>query len=406
VPVTWSDQENVRWKTALPGAGSSSPIVLGNRVYVTCFSGVDEASGDVSQLVRHLVCLDRQQGTIVWEARVPAEQPEDPYRGMISEHGYASQTPVTDGERIYVFFGKSGVLAFDLQGQQLWQASVGRESGRMRWGSGTSPILYGDYVIVNAADESQSIRAIAKRTGEEAWKAEAAGLENIYATPAIVPAEDGSDDIVVPADGEIWGLNPLTGKLRWYAATGSQGGAYPTVISRDGLLYVFGGRGTGGTAWRAGGQGDVTDSHFLWSSRSGSNVPTPLLHDGHLYWVDDQGTARCVNAYTGQTAYERRLEGMADRRTPDESRGRGGYGAGGGPAVYASPVYADGRWYAVTRRRGSFVLTAKPEFELLAQNRFEADDSQFNASPAISDGQLFLRSDRFLYCLATTDAQR
>jgi hypothetical protein len=401
IPTTWSDTENLQWKVALPGPGSSSAIVLGERVYVTCYSGVVEES--VEQLKRHLVCVDRNSGEIVWNTVVAAEQPEDPYQGFITQHGYASHTPVTDGERIYVFMGKSGVRAFDLSGKELWKAEVGKESSPMRWGSGTSPVLYKDYVIVNSSDESQSIRALDKKTGKEVWKAEASSLDNAYGTPALVETADGRKELVIAVGGEMWGLNPDNGKLRWYAATGTQGGVYSSPVASGDIAFSLGGRGAGSIAVRAGGRSDVTDSHVEWSNTYSSSVPSPLLYDGRLYWLDDRGIARCVAADSGELVYQSRLEGFSTSRGEGGSSqrgGGGGFGRGGGPAVYASPTCADGKIYLVSRFNGVFVVAAKSTFEQLAHNKFESDDSQFNGSPAVSNGQMFLRSDKFLYCIA------
>jgi hypothetical protein len=205
----------------------------------------------------------------------------------------------------------------------------------------------------------------------------------------------------------MWGLNPDNGKLRWYAATGTQGGVYSSPIAANGVAFSLGGRGAGSIAVRAGGRGDVTDSHIEWSNTYSSSVPSPLLFDGRLYWLDDRGIARCVAADSGDLVYQSRLEGFSSSRG-GESRGQGGsgggrggsFGRGGGPAVYASPTCADGKIYLVSRRNGVFVLAAKETFEQLAHNTFESDDSQFNGSPAVSDAQMFLRSDKFLYCIA------
>ena len=180
IPLTWSESENLRWKTPLPGVGSSSPIVVGDRIFVTCFSG----EGD--SLARHLVCVNRKAGEIAWTKTVAAEQPEDRYQGYLTEHGYASNRPVTDGDRVYVFFGKTGVLAFGLDGQPHWQVNVGKESSNRRWGSAASLVLYKDTVIVNASEESQSIRALEKATGKEVWNAQAGSLELAYGTPTLM----------------------------------------------------------------------------------------------------------------------------------------------------------------------------------------------------------------------------
>ena len=166
VPTTWNDSENLRWKTKLPGFGSSSPIVVGSRVFVTCYSGYgigERDAGRPATLKRYLLCINRETGAILWQQRVDAELPEDDFSGYLTEHGYASNTPTSDGQRVYVFFGKSGVLAFDMEGKQLWSAGVGKESSNRRWGSGASLILYQNAVIVNASEESNSIRASTKR---------------------------------------------------------------------------------------------------------------------------------------------------------------------------------------------------------------------------------------------------
>ena len=407
VPAKWSESENVAWKIKLPGPGSSSPIVLKDRVYVTCFTGADGDTGNVSQLKRHVICIDRSNGKIIWNEAIAAEQPEDPYQGMITQHGYASHTPVTDGEHLFVFFGKSGLVAFDLNGKKLWQQNLGKESSRMAWGSGASPILYKDFVIATAVDESQSVRALDKKTGKEVWKAEASSLESVYATPVLVSAGNGGQELVIAAQGELWGLNPDNGKLQWYAVTGIQGTLSASPVVNNGIIYVQGGRGNGGLAIRAGGKDDVTKSHIVWKNRVSGSIPSHLLHDGHLYSVDGRGIARCVNVQTGKSEYQKRLPGLAGgrQRGGQPGGGRGGFGGGrggfGGSPIYASPVCADGKIYVVTRHAGTIVLAAKPDFEQIAVNVLAKDKSQFNASPAISNGQLFLRSDEFLYCIAS-----
>jgi outer membrane protein assembly factor BamB len=393
VPTTWSETENLAWKTPLPGPGSSSPIVSGDRVYVTCYSGygVDPASpGNLEDLRRHLVCVDRQSGRIVWDAVTPAEMPEDEFRGYLTEHGYASSTPVTDGKLIFTFFGKTGVLAFDTDGNEIWKVNVGRESSNRRWGSGSSLVLVDDMVIVNASEESQSIRALDKTTGEEVWKAEARSLDLVYNTPTVIPTQNGDAQIVLSVPREIWALNARTGKLIWYAETPMEGNVCPTVLAADGVVYSYGGyQGVGSVAVRAGGTGDVSDSHIVWSSRTTSYVATPVLHAGHLFWIDDKGIAYCVNAETGDVVYQERTV----------TSNRGGGRRGGGKPVYASPVLVGDKIYVVSRRLGTFVLSAQPDYSVVATNTLESDDSDFNATPAVSDGQLFLRSNQSLYCV-------
>jgi outer membrane protein assembly factor BamB len=391
-PVTWSDAQGVKWKAPLPGPGSSSPIVRGDRVFVTCYSGYGDSAGGSSSpenLKRHLVCLARQSGKILWSQAVPATLPEDSYSGFIAEHGYASNTPAVDDERVYAFFGKTGVVAFDFAGKQLWLVNVGKESSNRRWGSGSSLILYKDFVIVTASEESRSIRALDKRTGKEIWKAAADTLELTYGTPTLVTPADGPAELVIAVPSEVWSLNPDTGKLRWYAQTSLTGNVGPSVVAADGIIYAMGGfPGTGSVAVRAGGKGDVTQSHLVWSSQNGSYIPSPVVYQGRLHFVNDQGFAVCLDAKTGKLIYKERLPGAA-------SSG-GGFGA---KPFYASAVLANGNLYAMSRRNGLFVIAATPEFKLVGQNKLAADGSDFNATPALSGNQIFLRSNRFLYCI-------
>ena len=388
VPSTWSDAQNLKWKAALPGPGASSPVVLGDRVFVTCYSGYGadrSQDGGPESLKRHLVCVGRTDGKVRWTKSVAAVQPEDAYMGYLTEHGYASSTPVTDGERVYAFFGKSGVFAFDLNGTQLWHADVGTSSSNRRWGSAASPVLYKELLIVNASDESRSVRALDRKTGKEVWKAEGGQMELAYGTPTLIDVPNGRTELALGVPGEVWGFNPDTGKLAWYATIPMGGNICPTLTAGAGVVYVTGGFPTGGcVAVRAGGKGDVSGTHVLWSSRYTSYVPTPVLHQGHLYWVDEKGNAHCLRADNGQLVYQERLNA--------------GDGAAR-PKLYASPIVVGDRVISVSRQHGAFVLAAKPGFQQLAQNRFAGDDSIFNGTPAVSDGQLFLRSNRFLYCI-------
>lgn len=380
-PVTWSDSKNIKWKKAMPGAGSSSPIVFGDRVYITCYSGYGNDGGSVNSLKRHLICLDRNSGKIVWDKTIKASLPEDSFRGYLTEHGYATHTPVTDGERIYAFFGKSGVFAFDMNGKQMWHKMVGTESGAKRWGSASSPILYKETVIINASDESQSIRAFDKKTGKQKWKAEAASLENTFGTPLIVNT-GGRDEMVLAVPYEVWGLNPDTGKLNWYAEIPMDNNISPSVVVADGVAYAFGGyRTKGSVAVKVGGKGDAK-SNVLWQNRFSTYVPSPVHRNDHLYFVNDTGTAYCIHAKSGKIVYSEDLN----------VRGRG-------KPFYASATLVNGNVICVSRRNGTYVIAANTKYKQVAHNKIASDDSDFNASPAISNGQMFLRSNRFLYCI-------
>ncbi len=374
LPTTWDGTKNLAWKTKLPGPGGSSPIVVGDRVFITCYTGYGTGKvGEQANLHRHLLCLDRRSGDVKWSKAVKAVLPETRYGGFIAHHGYASSTPASDGERVYVFFGKSGVFAYDLDGKQLWKASVG--TGTDGWGSASSPILYKKLVIVNAGVESGGLVALNKADGEQAWKA--GGTRRSWGTPALVDGKDGKQELALSVPGKVLGFDPENGKELWHCE-GINDYICPSVVARDGVVYVIGGRRATALAVRAGGRGDVTEARRLWVKNVGANVPSPVVVGDYLYWVNDSGMAHCLKAATGEKAYSERLR------------------SGG---VYASAVAADGKLYVVSREKGTFVLAAKPKFELLAHNTLEGDKSLFNASPAVSNGQLFLRSDQYLYCV-------
>lgn len=387
LPTKWSDSENLAWATSLPGAGSSSPILTPSHVFVTSYSGYGVANekGSLKTLKRHISCLDRTDGKIVWTVDVEAAQPDDPYQGMgVPEHGYATNTPVTDGKSIFVFFGKSGVLAFDLQGKQLWQTNVGKDSGNRGWGTASSLVIYKDLLIVNAAEESRSIIALDKQTGKERWRAKADGLELAYGTPIIAKVNDQRDDLIIAVPGEIWGLNPNSGKLVWYVTTSLTGNLSPSVILKDNIVYVFGGyRSSGSMAVKIGGEGDVTKSHVLWTGRNSSYVATPILKEDKLYWIDDRGTFYCIQAKTGELIHRGRVSQIESRDRP----------------VYASPIAAGEHLYFQTRHDGLIVTSLDPNMKVISHNRFKSDSSMFNATPAADAGELYLRSDQKLYCI-------
>lgn len=389
IPDTWSETQNLAWKTKLPGSGASSPVLTEQYVLITSYSGYGEEDrqGSMQQLKRHVSCIDRANGKIVWTKTIDNQHPDDPYQGMgLPEHGYATNTPVTDGNFVFAFLGKSGVVAFDMEGNQQWQTSVGTESGNRRWGTASSLIIYDDLVIVNAAEESQSLIALDKATGKRVWNAEASALELCYGTPVIVRVDETRDDLVIAVPGEVWGLNPRTGRLTWFAQTSLTGNLSPSVIVDGANLYVFGGyRSSGSLAIRAGGKEDVTKSHLLWTSKLTSYVATPVLINRYLHWIDDRGMYYCSNADTGELVHR-------DRMPQIESGGR---------PVYASPIAVNGKVFVQTRKSGVLVIEPGDSLKVLSQNRFDGDSSVFNATPAVDAGQLFLRSNEFLYCVST-----
>lgn len=375
LPVTWSEAENVAWKTALPGYGSSSPIALNGTLYVTCYSGygIEGRQGTMEELTLHVVSIDGKTGRILWDKKIEPTLPESK---SVRDHGYAAATPATDGAHLYVFFGKTGVFKFDLDGRQLWRTSVGTKTHD--WGSGTSPVLYGDLVIVNASVESGSLVALNKDTGKEVWRA--GGMDSSWNTPHLVKTAAGHDELAVTVRGWILAFDPKTGKELWRCEA-IPDYICPSIVSQDGIVYAIGGRSSKAVAVRSGGRGNVTDTHKLWQADVGANVSSPVIHDGHLYWVSDRNqTAYCLDLTDGSVQYSERV-----RMQP-----------------YASTLLADGRLYVVMRNAGTLVLAAEPEFEQLAHNKL-ADRSTFNASPIVCNDTLILRSDENLYAIRKMD---
>ena len=381
IPINWSNQENIAWRTQLPGLGTSSPIVLGERIYLTCYRGygLDPAEpGDMNSLVRQVVCLDRDGGKIVWTKPFSPQLPESEYSGGTrAKHGYSSSTPTTDGRRLYVFFGKSGVYCLDLEGNQLWHTQLG--DGKHGWGSSNSPILYKNLLIINASVENGSLVALNKDTGEKVW--EQGGIRSSWNTPALVALPGDRSELVVSIQGWLLAFDPDTGDELW-RCDGIPTYVCPSVISHEGVVYATGGRGTQYTlAVRAGGRGDVTETHQLWRVDKGSNVSSPVYHNQHVYVMNDgRGVAYCFAAANGKLLYERRLEPRPG-------------------LIYSSPTVAGDGIYFVSQHAGTYVLAARPDFEIVAHNVFHDDDSRSNACPVVHRGQILLRNDRYLYCI-------
>lgn len=376
LPVEWGADQNIAWKTKMPGPGASSPIVWGDRIYITCYTGFfipDEPGGSQEDLRRHLIALRRTDGEILWDTPVAAKLPEE---DRIRDHGFAASTPAADADHVYVFYGKTGVIAFTHEGKQVWQTDVG--SRTHNWGSAASPVLYKNLVLINASVESETLYALDRKTGEVQWSAK--GIREAWNTPVIVESDAGRQELIVATQGKVLAFNPDTGEPLWSCNTDIGWYMVPSVVASKGIVYCLGGRsGTAALAVRCGGSGDVTDSHRLWTSIKGSNVSSPVVLGEHLYWMHEQrGVAYCAKVGSGEVLYEERL--------PRASQ------------VYASAVLADGRVYYLTREGRTFVLAAKPTFEQLAVNDL-GDRSMFNASPVVDGERLLIRSDKFLYCI-------
>ncbi len=326
---------------------------------------------------------------------VTPKLPETPFSGIMREHSYASSTPITDGEKLYVFFGKSGVFAFDLDGKQLWSADVG--SATHMWGSAASPALCKDVLIVNASIESKSIVALDKNTGKEIWRK--SNIGNSWSSPVVVETKDGGCEVVMSLPGKVVAYELKTGKELWHCEGigggkggggfggggfgGGKGGSYTasTPVVKDGVVYVIGGGGPSAAAVsfavKAGGKGDVNATHVLWKQKAGASSPSPVISGEQLLFVD--GTVTSMSLADGKITYKERLH---------DARGE-----------YVSAVAAGDKVYALTRYNGMFVIAGGAKFEKLGHYDFPGDTSIFNASPAITDGRLFVRSNAYLYCI-------
>jgi outer membrane protein assembly factor BamB len=383
-PTEFGENKNLKWKVELPGRGISSPIVVGDKVFVTSYTGYGgDLGSNIEDLKRHLICVDRASGKIAWKKTVDATMPEDEWRPPgVTTHGYASNTPVSDGEHLFVFLGKGGVYALDFDGNVKWNTIVGEMSSNRKWGSAASPLVYENLVIVNASEEARAIIALDKATGKEVWKHDSRSLELAYGTPRLVELKDGTKEIVISAPSQIWAMDPATGKTNWSAKTAMTGNVSPSVIVDGETVYSFGGyRSAGSVSVRAGGKDDVSNSNVNWTSRTSSYVATPLLYEDAFYWLDDRGLANSSSAKDGKEIYRERVNGLTGR------------------PVYASPILIDGKIYAVTRRAGTIVYEPGEKFTEIARNKFAGDNTDFNASPAISENRLYLRSNKALYCV-------
>ncbi len=380
LPLDWGARENLVWRTELPGPGSSSPVVSGDRVFLTCYSGYGldaREPGDAGKLRRHALCLDRATGRILWQHEIESPIPDKPYTGQyITTHGYASGSAVTDGTGVFFFFAQAGVHAFTMDGRKVWEKNVGEKAHD--WGSGASPVLHGDLLFVNAALESDTLWALDRRTGREVWSAR--GFPASWNTPLLINT-GGREELVVNASGRLRAFDPKSGRELWFSQSIRAAELCPSVVVDNDRLFVIGSPKGEAMAVRAGGSGDVSATHVLWRTPRGSNVSSPLCHDGHLYFVNDsRGTFHCLKADSGEEVYEGKLPGARDR-------------------WYASPVLNNGRLFYVSRGGRVAVLAAKPEFEVLATSALADDGSVFNASPAVVEGRIYLRSDRYAYCV-------
>jgi len=401
-PTEWGPDKNIRWKAELPGAGCSSPIVVDGKVYVTCYSGYGESRNNIGKkedLKRHVVCIEQESGKEVWSKTIPGTSDEIDFAGIgVTAHGYSSHTPVCDGEHLFVFFGKAGVIAYDLEGNELWQKNLGNGSDGKNWGSASSPIVHDDLVVVPALAESRAVYGLDKKTGEQRWVCESKAMDNTWSTPMAVSVDDSRTDIVIGVPDELWAISPETGKLKWVASGigGENTGFYTSPVESDGIIYAsVGGRSGGGTiAVRKGGKKDVTESHVSWNGPTSASFASPVVHNGHLFAVGRGGIMQVVDIETGKQVSKVRME------STNESKPKNGGGGGRmGSPDYGSPVVAGDKLYYTKGNGETFVFTADSSCEQISANKLTDDSEIFSGTPAISNGQILIRSNKYLYCI-------
>jgi len=391
-PIVWNNQENLKWSVPLPGPGASSPIIVGDQLFLTCYTGygVDQSSpGEPKNLKRHLLSFNRITGDLHWNTTIDSAETEDPYEGFINQHGYASSTPASDGIHLYVIFGKSGVIAFDLAGKEIWRRKLGQFSDPNAWGSGASPIVYDDLLIVNAGITDHAMIAFNKLSGEEVWRVSDDTFTNCWSTPIVVVLP-GRIEMVFATPGRIFALDPKTGKEYWRANSPIKEAVSGSLNQLDGVVYLMGGRQGNAIAVRCGGNGDVSKVNTVWQKSLRSGIGTPVIIDQHLYW-SSSGFAICAECETGKEVFKERL-----KRPNEEGKESGGRGPTGD---YASAIGIGDKVLVVSRSGQSQVWKAEKAYVPIADSSFAEDTGPFNGTPAIVDGTIYMRSDKKLYCV-------
>lgn len=375
LPVKWSAQENIHWKLELPGLSGSTPIIWGDRIFVNVTDPENV----------WLWCVNRRTGEVMWKKHLSGGNVK------MRKHNMSSPSPVTDGESVWVMTGTGFLRRFDFDGKEIWLRDIQKDYGQfgLNWGYASSPLLHEDSLYVQVlhgmkTDDPSYVLRIDKKTGKTLWRVERPTeaireSPDSYTTPALVHVKDGLE-LVVSGGDCVTGHDLKTGKELWRAngLNPQNNPAYRIVASPvvlDDLVFVPS-RVRPLLAVRAGGRGDVTESHRVWLTLNGPDVPTPVSDGKLLYIVNDRGIMFCYDARTGQEVYS----GQRIR-----------------PAIYsASPVLADGKIYITSEEGVTTVVKAGPQFEVLAEN--ELGDYTLS-SPAVSNGQIFIRTQNALWAI-------
>ncbi|HXV62302.1 MAG TPA: PQQ-binding-like beta-propeller repeat protein [Vicinamibacteria bacterium] len=392
LPVTWSEDENIAWRARLGGQGLSSPIAIGEIIVVTSQIGRGDVrpgnhptlgqggdfpeersmGGRTEEGVVFLVeAFHRSDGRRLWHHELIAESTSDSLPEVHRKTNLANPSPVTDGERIFAWFGTGQIVALDLEGKRVWGKHLGKEYApyTITWGHSSSPAVYEDSLILQCDHEPDSyLLALDRRTGAEKWKAER-GSRSSYSTPTVVTGPRG-DELVVNSSEGLEGYDPKTGERLWYFVEPNRF-PIPVPSFADGVIYTSRGYRSGPyMAIRPGGRGDIADTeHLLWHVPTGAPYVSSVVHyDGVVYLASDAGILQAADAESGERLFQGRT----------------------GNIYSAAPIAGDGKVYFVSESGETVVLKASREFEILSRNQLEG---RFLASPVISDGLLLLRSD-------------
>ncbi|MEW5978107.1 MAG: PQQ-binding-like beta-propeller repeat protein [Acidobacteriota bacterium] len=382
LPLRWSATENVRWKATLPDRGNSSPIVWGDRVFLT------QAIEKEHRLM--VMCLNRADGRILWQSG-PTHLEKAPTHPT---NPYASASPVTDGERVIAWFGSAGVYCFDYNGKELWHRDLGEQNHQ--WGYAASPLIHEDYCFLNfGPGERTFLIALDKRTGRTIWKVDIPsvqpkertdgfagdrnGVVGSWSTPIVVAA-NGRAELIMSFPEQVRAFDPRTGKELW-VCQGLNPLIYSSPIYGEGVIVAMGGFLGTTVAVKPGGNGNVTDTHRLWiRERNKNQLGTGVIHKGYFYVLDTPGIAECIELRTGKLIWQERVNGLGPT---NES--------------WSSMVLSGDKIYILNQSGDTIILRASPQFELIAVNSIGAELT--NATLAVSEGQLYIRTHQNLWCI-------
>lgn len=373
-PTQWSATKNVKWKVAVPGLGSGSPVIWQDQVFVTTAVG----TGNEKALDFKLFCYDRKTGAIRWQKTAVTATP---HQGTHNTNGFASASPCTDGELVYAHFGSRGLYCYTLTGELKWKRDdFPPMNTRNSFGEGSSPVLEGDKIIVPWDHEGQSfLYALNKHTGKELWKTPRESA-TCWSTPLVV-LHAGRKQIVMNGQGVARAYDLETGKELWHCAGQTERPAASPVAARDLVFVGSGFRGAYLGAFKLDGRGDLKGTkNVAWEiDRDTPDVGSLLLSGGRLYFYKEKvGVLTCVEAATGKRHY-------GPVRVP------------GLQAIYASPIAAGGHIYLTSRNGTTVVIQDSDKFEVVATNSV---DETVDATPAPVDRELFIRGEKHLFCIA------